>query len=148
MPRLVISISSIISMARILGAPDKVPAGKVARSTFILLILSSNSPSTELTMCCTWEYFSITIESVTLTVPVLAIRPTSLRARSISITCSAISLGSASSSVAKRASSSGLSPRERVPAKGRMVTIFCDPRSSCRTKISGDEPTTCTSPKS
>ena len=52
--------SSIISIARILGAPDKVPAGKVARKTSILLILSLSSPSTKLTICCTWEYFSIT----------------------------------------------------------------------------------------
>ena len=98
-------------------------------------------------MCCTCEYFSITILSVHLTEPVCAMRPTSLRARSISITCSAISFGSFSSSVASSASRSGVLPRGRVPASGRIVTMRSSPRFSWRTRISGDAPTTWKSPK-
>ncbi|MNN38079.1 hypothetical protein D3C81_1520570 [compost metagenome] len=155
MPRLRGSSSSMISIACTLGAPDSVPAGKVARSTSRLLMPSRSVPSTELTICCTCEYFSITILSVTLTEPVSAMRPISLRARSISITCSAISLGSFSSSVASWASFSGVLPRGRVPASGRMVTMCSlrvSPlvptlRSSWRTRISGEAPTTWKSPK-
>ncbi len=51
----------MISMARTFGAPLSVPAGKVARNTSRLLMPSFSVPSTELTMCCTCEYFSITI---------------------------------------------------------------------------------------
>src|SRR3546814_4932774 len=84
--------------------------------------------------------------SVTFTDPVLATRPTSLRARSISMTCSARSLGSAISSSARRASSSGVAPRLRVPASGRIVTMVLwrsvSLAISWRTRISGDEPTT------
>ena len=45
------------------------PAGKVARSTSKLVVPGFSLPSTELTMCCTCEYFSITILSVTTTEP-------------------------------------------------------------------------------
>ena len=48
---------------------------------------------------------ALSIISVTFTVPVCATRPTSLRPRSISITCSARSFGSASRSAASIASS-------------------------------------------
>ena len=41
---------------------------------------SFSTPSTFDTMCCTCEYFSITMRSVTLTLPVWAMRPMSLRA--------------------------------------------------------------------
>ena len=71
--------------------------------------------------------------SVTRTEPVAATRPTSLRPRSISITCSARSFGSASSSAASASSSSGVLPRGRVPAIGRSVTLS----PSRRTRISG-----------
>ena len=74
--------------------------------------------------------------SVTRTEPILPTRPTSLRPRSSSIRCSARSLGSASSSASSALSSSGVAPRGRVPASGRMVTS----PSRTRTSISGLEP--------
>ena len=86
----------------------------------------------------------LTIFSVTRTEPVSATRPTSLRPRSISITCSARSFGSASSSSARRASSSGVAPRGRVPAIGR--SVIAPPET--RTMVSGEAPTTWWSPKS
>ncbi|MNJ59367.1 hypothetical protein D3C77_550490 [compost metagenome] len=93
----------------------------------------------------------MTMVSLTLTEPTSATRPTSLRARSISITCSATSLGSAFSSAASAASSWGVAPRLRVPASGRMVICdFGTPLSttrSWRTRISGEAPTTWKSPK-
>jgi hypothetical protein len=55
MPRLVGSSSSMISIARSLGAPDTVPAGKVARNTASALRSSFSLPSTLETMCITWE---------------------------------------------------------------------------------------------
>src|SRR6218665_2160121 len=48
-------------------------------------------------------------------------RPMSLRARSISITCSARSLGSLISSASMAWSFSGVAPRGRGPARGRVV---------------------------
>jgi len=57
--------------------------------------------------------------SGTLTLPILATRPTSLRPRSTSIRCSARSLGSANSSASRAWSSEGVAPRGRVPAMGR-----------------------------
>ena len=148
MPRFTGSSSSINSIARTFGAPDKVPAGKVARNTSRLLMPVFSVPSTFETICWTWEYFSMMNLSVTFTLPISAIRPMSLRARSISITCSAISLGSASNSSASLASSSGVAPRGRVPANGRIVTLRWPSRLvSLRTKISGELPTICISPK-
>ena len=137
-PRLAGSSSSMISSARTFGAPDKVPAGKVAARMSILLVFGCKVPSTLETMCITCEYFSITIFSVTCTWPVWLMRPTSLRPKSISITCSAISLASLSKSSAIAWSCSGVAPRRRVPAIGR-TTIFSPSR---RTRISGEEPTT------
>jgi hypothetical protein len=86
--------------------------------------------------------------SVTLTVPVFAMRPMSLRARSISITCSARSLGSLMSSTSAALSFSGVAPRGRVPASGRMVIFWPSGVLSWRTRISGLAPTTWKSPKS
>ena len=56
------------------------------------------------------------------------------------MTCSARSLGSASSSSASRRSSSSVWPRRRVPASGRMVTR----PSTTRTMTSGELPTSVT----
>jgi hypothetical protein len=53
MPRLTGSSSSMISMARILGAPLTVPAGKVARSTSMALMPAFRCPVTLETMCIT-----------------------------------------------------------------------------------------------
>ena len=59
MPRLTGSSSSMISIARTFGAPDSVPAGKVALSTSRFDRPGLSVPSTLETMCCTCEYFSI-----------------------------------------------------------------------------------------
>src|SRR5471030_2858030 len=57
-------------------------------------------------------------------------------------------LGSASSSFASSASRAGVAPRGRVPAIGRSVTFFSPSGAvSLRTKISGEAPTICMSPK-
>ena len=144
MPRLLGSTSSMISIARTLGAPESVPAGKVAARMSMLVTPSFRRPSTLETMCITWEYFSITILSVTLTSPVLLMRPTSLRPKSISMTCSAISLASLNKSCSLARSSAGVLPRRRVPAMGRTMTSS----RSRRTRISGEEPTIWKSPKS
>lgn len=45
----------MISMARIFGAPDSVPAGRIARSASIALSPSRNCPVTLDTMCMTLE---------------------------------------------------------------------------------------------
>ena len=74
-------------------------------------------------------------------------RPMSLRAKSINITCSARSLGSLINSCSVAKSASGVAARGRVPAKGRMVTLLPSGVVSCRTKISGEAPTTWKSPK-
>ena len=44
----------MISMARTLGAPDSVPAGKVARSASDARRPGASRPTTELSMCMTW----------------------------------------------------------------------------------------------
>ncbi|MNP61922.1 hypothetical protein D3C76_1571540 [compost metagenome] len=49
------SSSSMISMARIFGAPDKVPAGRIARSASMALRPCFSSPVTLETMCMTLE---------------------------------------------------------------------------------------------
>ena len=53
------------------------------------------------------------------------------------MTCSATSLGCSISSPARRASSSSVAPRRRVPAMGRDTTV----PSVTRTIGSGDAPT-------
>ena len=45
----------MISMARTLGAPVSVPAGKAARSTSMLLMPGSSLPATLETRCMTCE---------------------------------------------------------------------------------------------
>ncbi len=55
MPRFTGSSSSMISMARIFGAPDSVPTGSVARSTSMAVLPSASRPTTLLEMCITWE---------------------------------------------------------------------------------------------
>jgi hypothetical protein len=55
MPRLTGSSSSMISIALTFGAPDTVPAGKVARSTARASSPSRSLASTLDTMCITCE---------------------------------------------------------------------------------------------
>jgi hypothetical protein len=54
-PRFTGSTSSIISMARIFGAPESVPAGNVALNTSKASTSSRTSPCTFETICITWE---------------------------------------------------------------------------------------------
>src|SRR6266568_3655965 len=77
------------------------------------------------------------MNSDTSTEPIWETRPTSLRPRSTSITCSARSLGSPCISAASRSSSASFLPRGCVPAIGRSSTR----PSSMRTSTSGEEPT-------
>ena len=138
MPRLTFSSSSIISMALIFGAPVTVPAGNVAAITSKLSMPFFNFPMTLDTICITWEYFSIIINSGRRTVPLCEILPRSFLPRSTSMICSARSLGSFRSSLASASSSFSSAPRLLVPAMGRVSTV----PFSHLTKSSGDEPTT------
>ncbi|MNE77762.1 hypothetical protein D3C80_1741050 [compost metagenome] len=91
-------------------------------------------PSTCETRCMTCEYRSTVSSSGTLTDPYAATRPMSLRSRSTSIICSAISFSLPRSSASMAASSAGVSPRRRVPAMGRVLIL-----SPCSlTSSSGD----------
>src|SRR5215218_4974796 len=108
----------MISMARGLGAPETVPAGNVASKTSRASYAPSTVPATVDTRCMTWLYCSTRMKSGTSTVPGTHTRPRSLRARSTSITCSARSLGSASSPSARRASSASVGPGGWVAAGG------------------------------
>ena len=132
----------MISIALIFGAPETVPAGKAARSASSEVQPSRRSPLTVDEMCMTCEYRSTSISFSTWTVPGRATRPTSLRPRSTSITCSARSFASLSSSFSRRLSSAGSAPRRRVPASGLVSTR----RPSTWTSFSGDVPTTWRSP--
>ena len=53
-PRRVFSTSSINSIARTLGAPDNVPAGKQAVTASSAVCPSASSPVTVDTRCITW----------------------------------------------------------------------------------------------
>ena len=90
----------------------------------------------------TWEYRSTVLRAVSFTEPMAATRPTSLRPRSTSMTCSAFSFGSARSSASSAASSAASRPRRRVPAMGRSVI---SPSCSLMS-VSGEEPTSARSP--
>ena len=136
-PRFEGSSASIISIARTFGAPLTVPAGSVALNTSIGPRPSRNVPETCEVKCMTWLYLSSDMNSSTFIEPNLATRPTSLRARSTSITCSARSFGFSFNSPASLRSCSSSLPRLRVPAIGRLTTR---PLRSC-TIGSGDEPT-------
>src|SRR5207244_1049613 len=83
------------------------------------------------------------MNSVTFTEPSSETRPTSLRPRSTSMTCSARSFGSAFSSSSIWWSCASVAPRGRVPAIGRRATA----PPSTRTRTSGEEPTIVTLPR-
>ena len=134
MPRGASSISSMISQARIFGAPDRVPAGSRASTAEQPSQSGRMSPSTWEQMCMIREYRWIIWYSVTSTVPNRAIRPISFRPRSTSILCSASSFSSAKSSRSSSRSSSSVPPLGRDPATGKVVS-----RPSCsRTRVSGE----------
>ncbi len=128
----------MICMARGLGAPERVPAGKQAVRTSKAVRPPATRPVTVETMCITCEYRSMDMKSTTSTEPGSQTRPRSLRPRSTSMRCSARSLGSASSSSARAWSSCGVAPRQRVPAMGWTMAR----PSSTLTSASGEEPTT------
>ena len=94
------------------------PAGKVAASKSTPLTSGEISPVTVETICITWLYFSIAINSATSTVPGKQTRPKSFRPKSTSIKCSARSLVSANNSMANCSSWASVSPRGLVPAIG------------------------------
>ena len=109
-PRGTDSSFSIISHARILGAPERVPAGsrdstaeQPSRPGFIF-------PSTWEQICMILEYLCIILYSVTSTDPNSAMRPISFLPKSTSILCSESSFSSASSSSSSLLSSSSLIP--------------------------------------
>ena len=93
-------------------------------------------PTTELTICMTWEYFSIIILSFSLTLPVVETLPISFLPKSMSMVCSASSFSSLSSSTANFSSSFSSLPRLLVPAMGRVSIMSF----STLTIISGDDP--------
>ena len=92
----------------------------------------------------TCEKRSTRMSSFTRTVPARETRPMSLRARSTSMTCSALSFSEERSSASFAASSAPSSPRGRVPAIGCMTTF----PPSTRTNGSGDAPTSVAAPVS
>ena len=57
----------MISIARTFGAPDTVPAGKVATSASNGVYRAARSPTTVETMCITWLYRSTAMNSGTST---------------------------------------------------------------------------------
>ena len=101
----------MISIARILGAPLSVPAGKTIEITSKRETSGSFMPNTSDSIC---------IIFFTTTEPFSANFPMSLRAKSTNIRCSAHSLGSERSSFAKYSSSLASFPRGLEPAIGAM----------------------------
>ena len=113
----------MISTARSFGAPVIDPPGSVARR-----ICSSGSPSfvtarTVDTRWCTVGSVNMRAKPSTVTEPVAATRPRSLRNRSTIIKCSAASFADPRSASASRASSAASPPRRRVPLIGRVSTL-------------------------
>ena len=132
----------MICIARTFGAPETVPAGKHDTSASKRSRSEASRPSTIDVRCITCEKRSSPMNCGTRTDPYSQTRPTSLRPRSTSMTCSARSFSFRFSSSASRTSSSALRPRGRVPAIGCVSTR----EPSTRTSISGDDPTTDTGP--
>ena len=118
------SSSSIISMARIFGAPVMEPPGKAARRALMELTSGASVPLTVETMWCSPGSVSILSNSETVTLPGRQTRPRSFRSRSTIITCSARSFTSSLNSFMMAASSSGLAPLGRVPFIGIVSMVF------------------------
>ena len=77
------------SIDLIFGAPVTVPAGNPLASASKAVLFLFNFPFTLETICMTCEKYSITIFSVTFTLPYSETFPTSFLAKSINIKCSA-----------------------------------------------------------
>ena len=108
----------MISIARIFGAPESVPAGSVEPSASKQVLSLLNLPSTSVIMCITCEKRSTYLNRVTFTEPNSLTLPISFLPKSTSIVCSAISFLSAKSSFSSAISSSTVLPLGRVPAIG------------------------------
>jgi hypothetical protein len=127
----------MISSARGFGAPDSVPAGKVARKTSIEVASGRRSPSTLETRCMMWLNRSTCMNSVTSTDPATQTFDRSLRARSTSMRCSACSFGSRQQLVGQLDVALRRLAARFDPAIGCVNT-----RPACTfTSASGDEPT-------
>ena len=112
----------MISIARIFGAPVSVPAGKVARST------SMRVSRLELAVDVADDvhHVRVALDHEVRSPPRCRSRRRGrcrCAPRSTSMRCSARSFSSASSSASSAVSSSGVVPRRRVPASGRIVTL-------------------------
>ncbi len=94
-------------------------------------------PTTCDVRCMTWLYRSSVSISSTCSDPKSTTRPTSLRARSTSMMCSATSFGCSRARRRFDGPRSSVAPRQRVPAMGREMTV---PSRSC-TIGSGEHPT-------
>ena len=122
-------------MARTLGAPETVPAGKQARRRSNGATPSCKSPATSDTRCVTCENRSGSRNRSTRTEPGTQTRERSFRPRSTSITCSARSFSE------PRSRSASPSPGLVVPAIGFTLAR----RPSSFTSVSGEEPTSASS---
>ena len=114
------SSSSIISIARIFGAPVMEPPGKQARSKSQACSAGGRRARMVLTRWCTAGKGSTTNSSGTLTEPGAATRPISLRSRSTIIRFSARSFSDRASASASSRSASASAWRGRVPLIGRV----------------------------
>ena len=112
----------MICIARTFGAPETVPAGKVARTTSNGVTPSRSSPATSETRCVTCEKRSGSRKRSTLTVPGSQTRERSLRPRSTSITCSARSFSEPSSRSASPSPRSVV-PGDRVQARAAALDL-------------------------
>ena len=121
MPRLLCSSSWMIWQARNFGAPESVPAGRMASTASTASLSSRIWPVTVEPICITWEKRSMHIYFSTFTVPILLIFPISFRPRSTSMLCSARSFSSARSPFSSARSSSFVLPLGLVPASGKVL---------------------------
>ncbi|KAH3667501.1 hypothetical protein OGAPHI_003150 [Ogataea philodendri] len=137
-PRFCCSSSPISSIARTLGAPETVPAGKIDRNASKRVLSPRSTPLTCDTRCITCENRSTVSRRSTFVESGAQTLLTSFLAKSTSITCSARSLSDDWSVCASSSSSSLVLPRRIVPAIG-CVTM----RSfkSLFTSSSGEAPT-------
>ena len=136
MPRLLCSSSSMIWQALNLGAPERVPAGRIASTASTASLSFRMIPVTVEPRCITWEKRSTQRYFSTFTVPILLIFPISFLPRSTSILCSASSFSSFRSPSSRALSSSLVFPLGLVPARGKVLKV---PFSSFAS-VSGEAP--------
>ena len=134
MPRGSFSSSSIISQARIFGAPDKVPAGNTEAMASSASLSLRILPSTCEQMCMILEYLWIILYLVTSTEPNSEILPKSFLPKSTNMLCSDNSFSSDNKSSTSASSSFSSFPRGLEPATGNVIKR----PFSKRTKVSGE----------